>query len=70
MNKKDEDNIDVINAWEEYKVECLNCLDKVDKLDKKIVYEEFLKIYNTKSYNFTYDKQKMINFYNSWKKIY
>ena len=42
--------------------------DKTDKLDKKIVYEEFLKIYNTKSYNFAYDKLKMINFYNSWKK--
>ena len=66
-NKLDEVNDDNINSWEDYKKECLNYLDKNDKIDKKAFYEQFIKIYNLKEYNFTYDKKKLVNLYKNLK---
>ena len=37
------------------------------KQTKKSFYEQFIKIYNLKEYNFTYDKKKLVNLYKNLK---
>ena len=72
MELKNKSNLQkktILYTWEDFKQKCLDELNNSEDIKKAIsLLHKFLKIYKSKSYNFAYDRNKMLNSYKEWKK--